>query len=47
MAAEILKNLKNHQTLEMCAMEIFKKIQKKKIVEDAKWENGDYKNTKK
>ena len=31
--------LKNHQLLEVCGIEIFRKIQRKQIIEDAKDES--------
>ena len=35
------KNLKNHQLLEISGVEIFKKIQRKKIIENSKKESID------
>ena len=40
------KNLKNHQMLEICGVEIFKKIQRKKIIRDTQKESMDSLNQK-
>lgn len=36
-----MNNLKNHQLLEICGLEIFKTISKKKVIEDTRGEPGD------
>lgn len=38
--AEEKKNLKNHQLLEICGVNIFKKIERKKIIERSSKERG-------
>lgn len=35
------KNLKNHQLLEICGVNIFKKIERKKIIEKSSKERGN------
>lgn len=35
-----INKLKNHQLLEICGLEIFKTISKKKVVEDTRGEPG-------
>ena len=38
--AEENKNLKNHQLLEKCGVNIFKKIERKKIIEKSSTDRG-------
>lgn len=36
-----INQLKNHQLLEVCGLEIFKNISKKKVIEDIRGEKDD------
>lgn len=40
MSQEEINNLKNHQLLEICGLEIFKSISKNKVIEDTRGEPG-------
>jgi hypothetical protein len=40
MPEDDINNLKNHQLLEICGLEIFKTISKNKVIEDTRGEPG-------